>query len=38
MNEHQKLTIDRVGVDAYMRGDEIHYAYPVTVIVARKAG
>jgi ubiquinone/menaquinone biosynthesis C-methylase UbiE len=32
------IGIDRLGVGAHMRGDEIHYAYPVTVIVARKAG
>lgn len=29
--------IDRIGVGADLRGDEIHYAYPVTVVVARKA-
>jgi ubiquinone/menaquinone biosynthesis C-methylase UbiE len=32
------IGIDRLGVGAHMRGDEIHYAYPVTVVVARKAG
>jgi ubiquinone/menaquinone biosynthesis C-methylase UbiE len=32
------IGIDRIGVGAHMRGDEIHYAYPVTVVVARKAG
>jgi ubiquinone/menaquinone biosynthesis C-methylase UbiE len=32
------IGIDRLGVGAHMRGDEIHYAYPVTVVTARKAG
>lgn len=32
------IGVDRLGVGAHMRGDEIHYAYPVTVIVARKIG
>jgi ubiquinone/menaquinone biosynthesis C-methylase UbiE len=32
------IGIDRLGVGAHLRGDEIHYAYPVTVVVARKAG
>jgi ubiquinone/menaquinone biosynthesis C-methylase UbiE len=32
------IGIDRLGVGAQMRGAEIHYAYPVTVVVARKAG
>jgi ubiquinone/menaquinone biosynthesis C-methylase UbiE len=32
------IGFDRIGVGAHMRGDEIHYAYPVTVIIARKAG
>ena len=32
------IGIDRLGVDAHMQGNKIHYAYPVTVIVARKVG
>jgi ubiquinone/menaquinone biosynthesis C-methylase UbiE len=32
------IGINRLGVGAHMRGDEILYAYPVTVVVARKAG
>jgi hypothetical protein len=32
------IGIDRLGVGAHMRDDEIHYAYPVTVIIAKKAG
>jgi hypothetical protein len=32
------IGIDRIGVGAHMRGDEIHYAYPVTVIIVKKAG
>jgi SAM-dependent methyltransferase len=32
------IGIDQLGVGAHIRGDEIHYAYPVTVVVARKAG
>jgi SAM-dependent methyltransferase len=31
------IGIDRIGIGAHLRGDEIHYAYPVTVVVARKA-
>ena len=30
--------IDRLGVGAHRKGEEIHYAYPVMVFVARKAG
>jgi ubiquinone/menaquinone biosynthesis C-methylase UbiE len=32
------IGIDRLGIGAHVRGDEIHYAYPVTVIVAKKVG
>jgi len=32
------IGVDRLGIGAHLRGDEIHYAYPVTVIVAEKAG
>ena len=32
------IGIDRLGVSAQMRGNKIHYAYPVTVIVAGKTG
>jgi SAM-dependent methyltransferase len=31
------IGIDRIGVSAHLRGNEIHYAYPVTVVVGRKA-
>ncbi len=31
------LGVDHLGVGAHLRGDEIHFAYPVTVIVAEKA-
>ncbi|HZS07500.1 MAG TPA: methyltransferase domain-containing protein [Blastocatellia bacterium] len=34
----EDIGVDRLGVGAHLRGDEIHYAYPVTVIVAEKAG
>ncbi len=30
--------VDRLGVGVHLRGNEIHYAYPVTVFVAEKAG
>lgn len=30
------IGVDALGVGAYLRGDEIHYAYPITVIVAEK--
>ncbi len=30
------IGVDRLGVGAQLRGNKIHYAYPVTVIVARK--
>jgi len=33
----EDIGVDRIGVGAHWRGDEIHYAYPVTVIVAEKA-
>ena len=33
---HEDIGIDRIGVGAHWRGEEIHYAYPVTVIVAQK--
>jgi len=33
----EDIGVDRLGVDAHWRGEEIHYAYPVTVIVAEKA-
>jgi SAM-dependent methyltransferase len=32
----EDIGIDRIGVGAHWRGDQIHYAYPVTVIVAEK--
>ena len=32
------VDIDRLGVGAHRKGEEIHYAYPVMVFVARKAG
>jgi ubiquinone/menaquinone biosynthesis C-methylase UbiE len=32
------IGMDRLGIGAHMRGDEIHYAYPVTAVVASKAG
>jgi ubiquinone/menaquinone biosynthesis C-methylase UbiE len=31
------IGVDRLGVGTHLRGEEIHYAYPVTVIVAEKA-
>ena len=34
----EDLGVDRLGVGAHLRGGEIHFAYPVTVIVAEKAG
>jgi ubiquinone/menaquinone biosynthesis C-methylase UbiE len=34
----EDVGVDRLGVGAHWRGDEIHYAYPVVVLVARKAG
>jgi len=34
----EDIGVDRLGVGAHWRGDEIHYAYPVAVIVAEKAG
>lgn len=34
----EDIGIDRLGVGVHMREGEIHYAYPVTVIAARKAG
>lgn len=34
----EDIGVDRLGIGAHWRGDEIHYAYPVTVIVAEKAG
>jgi len=33
----EDIGVDSIGVGAHWRGDEIHYAYPVTVIVAEKA-
>jgi ubiquinone/menaquinone biosynthesis C-methylase UbiE len=32
----EDLGVDRVGVGAHLRGDKIHFAYPVAVIVAEK--
>jgi ubiquinone/menaquinone biosynthesis C-methylase UbiE len=32
------IGIDRIGVGAHLRDGEIHYAYPVTVVIAQKAG
>jgi len=32
----EDIGVDRLGVGAHLRGDEIHYAYPVAVIVAEK--
>ncbi|MGE0127896.1 MAG: class I SAM-dependent methyltransferase [Blastocatellales bacterium] len=34
----EDIGVDRIGVGAHLRGDEIHYAYPVAVIVAEKTG
>ena len=33
----EDIGVDRIGVGAHLRGDEIHYAYPVAVIVAEKS-
>ncbi len=33
----EDIGIDRIGIGAHWRGEEIHYAYPVTVIVAEKS-
>jgi ubiquinone/menaquinone biosynthesis C-methylase UbiE len=32
----EDVGVDRIGVGAHWRGDEIHYAYPVAVVVAEK--
>ena len=34
----EDLGVDRLGVGAHLRGGEIHFAYPVTVIFAEKTG
>jgi ubiquinone/menaquinone biosynthesis C-methylase UbiE len=34
----EDIGVDRVGVGAHWRGDKIHYAYPIAVIVAEKTG
>jgi SAM-dependent methyltransferase len=34
---HEDIGVDRIGVGAHRRGDKIHYAYPVIVIVAEKS-
>lgn len=33
----EDVGVDRLGVGAHLRGDELHFAYPVAVIVAGKA-
>ncbi len=32
----EDVGLDRLGVSAHWRGDELHYAYPVTVVVGEK--
>ena len=34
----EDVGVDRLGVGEHLRGGEIHFAYPVAVIVAEKTG